>query len=171
MQGPSPDLRIRLKRHSDGTASLTLTRADGTVTWQRQQASLALVFPPHDLTHFAVESELGYRGGFYGLVSDGWEVGDFAAPWPRGPIPEEAREVELIVGFFDAERRSMDRWSAEAFNEHAEKFVGASRSAGKMKVPVLRDDDIARIRATRDALLARWFALAAGDSMELEFRR
>jgi hypothetical protein len=163
---PSPDLKIRLKRHSDGTASLTLTRANGTVTWQRQQASYALVFPPHDLTHFAVESELGYRGGFYG-----WEVGDFAAPWPRGPIPEEAREVELIVGFFDSERRSMDRWSADAFNEHAEKFVGASRSAGKMKVPVLHDDDIARVRATRDALLARWFALAPGDAIELEFRR
>jgi hypothetical protein len=167
----STDLEIRLKRHSDGSASLTLTRADGTVTWQRQQGSLGLVFPPHDLTHFAVESELGYRGGFYGLVADGWEVGDFVAPWPRGPIPEEAREVELIVGFFDAERRSMDRWSAEAFNAHAEKFVGASRSAGKMKVPVLRDDDIARVRVVRDALLARWFALPPGDSMELEFRR
>ncbi len=167
----TPDLKIRLKRHSDGAASLTLTRADGSVTWQRQQPSLALVFPPHDLTHFAVESELGYRGGFYGLVADGWEVGDFAKPWPRGPIPDEAREVELIVGFFDSERRSMDRWSAEAFNEHAEKFVGASRSAGKMKVPVLHDDDITRVRTTRDALLGRWFALPAGGSMELDFRR
>jgi len=166
-----PDLKIRLKRHSDGSASLTLTRADDSVTWQRQQGGYGLVFPPHDLTHFAVESELRYRGGFYGLVADGWEMRDFAAPWPRGPIPEEAREVELIVGFFDSERRSMDRWSADAFNEHAEKFVGASRSAGSMKVPVLKDDDIARVRATRDALLERWFALPAGDSMELEFKR
>jgi hypothetical protein len=165
------DLTIRLKRHTDGSASLTLTRADGSATWQRQKGSLGMVFPPHDLTHFAVETQLGYGGGFFGLVADGWELGDFAAPWPRGPIPEEAREVELIVGFFDSERRSMDRWSAEAFNEHAEKFVGASKSVGIIKVPVLRDDDIVRVRATRDALLARWFAVAPGDSMELEFTR
>ncbi|MEP6729517.1 MAG: hypothetical protein ABJE10_02710 [bacterium] len=30
-------LTIRLKRHSDGSASLTLTRADGTVTWQQRE--------------------------------------------------------------------------------------------------------------------------------------
>lgn len=31
------DLTIRLKRHSYGSASLTLTRADGTVTWHSQK--------------------------------------------------------------------------------------------------------------------------------------
>ena len=167
----TPDLRIRLKRHSDGSASLTLTRADGTVTWQRQKGSLGLVFPPHDLTHYAVESTLGYRRGFYGLVAEGWEVGDFAVPWPRGPIPEEARVMELIVGFFDAERRSMDRWSAEAFNEHAVKYVAASKSAGKIAVPVLTDEQIAQVRAVRDALFERWFALPPGEAIELEFTR
>lgn len=38
------DLRIRLKRHSDGSASLTRTRTDGTVTWQRQQAASGSCF-------------------------------------------------------------------------------------------------------------------------------
>ena len=50
-----PGLTIRLKRHPDGSASLTCTRADGSVTWQRQQGQLAIVFPPHDLTHFAID--------------------------------------------------------------------------------------------------------------------
>lgn len=165
------DLRIRLKRHSDDSASLTLTRADGTVTWQRQMGSIGMVFPPHDLTHFAVETQLGYAGGFFGLVADGWELGDFAAPWARGAIPEEARVVELIVGFFDAERRSVDRWSALAFNEHAELYVAGSKAAARIDAPVLSDDDIDRVRVARDALLARWSALAPGGSMELEFQR
>ncbi|MEO8335369.1 MAG: hypothetical protein ABI664_10370 [bacterium] len=165
------DLTIRLKRHTDGSASLTLTRADGTVTWQRQTGSVGMVFPPHDLTHFAVETQLGYGGGFFGLVADGWELGDFAAPWPRGEIPEEARVVELIVGFFDAERRSMDRWSAESFNEHAERYVAGSKAAARIDAPVLSDHDIDRVRTARDALLARWFALTPGGSMELDFQR
>lgn len=164
----SPPLTIRLKRHSDGSASLSLTRADGTVTWQRQHGSLGYVFPPHDLTHYAIESALRDRRGFYGLIADGWDIADFASPWPRGPIPREAREVELIVGFFDSERRSGARWTASDFNEHAEKYVAGRRHADSVTPPVLRDEDIARVRAMRDDLLARWSALAPGDALELE---
>lgn len=167
LRAPASPLRIRLKCHPDGSASLTCTRSDGSTTWQRQKGSIALVFPQHDLTHYAVETTLGYRGGFYGLVAEGWNIEDFAAPWPRGPIPTEALEVELIVGFFDAERRGGERWTAEEFNAHAQKYVAGSRSSGKVPVPVLSDDDIARVRATRDALLARWFDLGPGDDLEL----
>ena len=75
----APPLRIRLKRHSDLSASLTLTRRDGSVTWQRQRGSLALVFPSHDLTHYAVESTLGYRGTLrYGYARFG---GSRASRW------------------------------------------------------------------------------------------
>ena len=87
------DLVIRIKRHADGAASLSCTRADGSVTWQRQGGKLGAVFPPHDLTHFAVETTLGYRHAFFGLVADGWEIADFAAPWPRGRVPDDATEV------------------------------------------------------------------------------
>jgi hypothetical protein len=52
-----------------------------------------------------VETTLSYAHGFYGLIADGWEIADFAAPWPRGPVPHDALEVELIVGFFESERR------------------------------------------------------------------
>src|SRR6059058_3092224 len=90
----STAMLIRFKRHPDGSASLTCVRGDGTSTWQRQQGQLGLVFPPHDLTHYAVETTLGYRHGFYGLIEDGWNIEDFAKPWPRGPIPDEAQEVE-----------------------------------------------------------------------------
>ncbi|MEO7456055.1 MAG: hypothetical protein ABIY52_07315 [Gemmatimonadaceae bacterium] len=163
-------LAIRLKRHSDGSASLTLTRTDGSVTWQRQNGSLGMVFPPHDLTHFAVESTLGYSAGFYGLVANGWEIADFTSPWPRGPIPAEAREVELVVGCFDAERRNVTRWSATEFNGHAATFVSASRSAASMVAPVLSDDQIIAVRQARDALFQRWYALEPGEAMEMSFR-
>lgn len=169
-----PDLLIRFKRHPDESASITCTRRDGSVTWQRQRGQLGAVFPPHDLTHFAVETTLGYRQGFYGLLTAGWEIADFAKPWPRGPIPPEALEVELIIGVFDAERRQMARWSAEEFADHAANYV-ASRAATKHEaalVPrVLTQNEIDAVRQRRDTLLAQWSALGAGEEMVLEFNR
>jgi len=163
-------LKIRLKRHPDGSASLTCTRADGSVTWQRQNGQLGMVFPPHDLTHYAVESTLGYHKGFYGLVADGWEIGDFAAPWPRGEIPDEAREVELIIGLLDTERRSMERWPAEQINELARTRVSTSRYP-QTPVRELTENELESVRSLRDSLLHRWHQLSPGDSLELEFVR
>ena len=49
-------LTIRLKKNRDGAASLSCTRPDGTVTWQRQGGTSAKNYQKHDLTHNAVES-------------------------------------------------------------------------------------------------------------------
>lgn len=166
-----PDLRIQLRRTRDGTAALTCTRADGSVTWQRQAGSLGLVFPSHDLTHYAVETTLGYRHGFFGLVADGWEITDFSHPWPKGAIPDEAREVELIVAIFEMERR-MGGWMADEFQEQAAIYAtsgkGGHRSA---KVPPLTDAQLDGVRAVRDDVLSRWDATGLGDALELDFKR
>lgn len=163
---------VRFKRHPDGSASLTCTRDDGTSTWQRQNGSLGTVFPPHDLTHFAVETTLGYSRGFFGLVAEGWDFADFARPFPRGPIPEQAQEVELIVGFFDTERRSLARMTEAEFNEHAERYVAARRSAKGYSLgaaPRLSLEQIDAVRHRRGELLAQWGALGPGESLELRF--
>ena len=165
-------LSVRLKRHSDGSASITCTRADGTVTWQRQQGSLGAVFPPHDLTHFAVETTLGYRRAFYGLIADGWDLADFAAPWPRGAVPPEALEVELIVGLLDTERRQMTRWNAAEFAEQARLYIASSDAVRHRQSPpprVLTQEEIDAVRARRDDLLAQWNALESGETMELDY--
>lgn len=165
-------MQIRFKRHPDDSASITCTRRDGSVTWQRQRGQLGLVFPPHDLTHYAVETTLGYRHGFYGLLADGWEIGDFATPWPRGPIPPEALEVELIVGVFDAERRQMTRWTAAEFADHAAQYVAARAAVRHEVAPTprtLTQDEIDAVRVARDALFARWHALGPGGELVLEF--
>lgn len=163
---------IRFKRHRDGSASLTCVRDDGTSTWQRQSGSLGLVFPPHDLTHYAVETTLGYTRGFYGLIAEGWEIADFAKPWPRGPIPEEAQEVELIVGFFDTERRSITGLTEAEFNDHADRYVAARQSRKGSSLgtaPHLTASQIDAVRSVRGDLLRRWSSLAPGETLELLF--
>ncbi len=167
----APELLIRIKKNPDGSAALTCVRRDGTSTWQRQLGKVGLVFPPHDLTHYAVETTLGYRRGFFGLVADGWQIDDFAAPWPRGPLPVDALEVETIVGFFDMERLSGAEMPAVDFNEHAARFVAGRRAGAAAPIQPLDDGELARVRAVRDELLTRWLAIDAGATMELPFTR
>ena len=147
-------------------------RADGSVTWQRQPGKLGAVFPAHDLTHFAVETTLGYREAFYGLIADGWEIADFAPPYPRGAVPREAREAELVVGAFDTERRMIERWTAAQLREHGARYASTGRAARDgTTMPPLSDADVERIRSARAEVFARWAATAPGQTLELAFTR
>ncbi len=61
------------------------------------------------------------------------------------------------------------------FRAHAERFVAARRMTHPgSEVPTPRALDeatLARVRACRAELLARWAAVGPGEAMELEFRR
>ena len=163
----APRLTIRIKKNADGSAALTCTRADGSVTWHRQQGAQGQFFPRHDLTHFAVETTLGHHRGFYGLLAEGWDITDFGAPWPRGRIPADADPSELIVGFLDTERASGERWSAVDFNDKTAMYY-REHAPGAMP-PVLSDDELTRIRQRRAELFTEWDAVAPGEALELRF--
>jgi hypothetical protein len=167
-----PDLLIRIKKNKDGSASLSCIRRDGSTTWQRQDGKLGAFFPPHDLTHYAVERTLGYSNAFYGLIADGWELADFAAPAAdrRGPIPREAGEVEVFVGVLDLERSLLQRFSTAEFNDQAR--FAADWQGSKGFVPrELTDDELSRVRAARAEVFARWAAVEPGSALELPFER
>jgi len=159
-------LLLRFKKSPDGASTLTCTRPDGSVTWQRQQGPHARFFIRHDLTHFAVETILNYRLGFYGLLTHGWNFNDFGAPWPRGPIPPDADPAELIVGFLDADQTSPTPASAEQLNDHAATFY---QSLGAINPPVLTQDQLIRIRARLHDLLDQWESIQPGQALELTF--
>jgi hypothetical protein len=157
---------IRIKKNPDGRTSLSCTRADGTTTWQRVEGGQAAFFPRHDLTHYAVETVLGHRQGFYGLVAAGWNMSDFGSPWPRGRIPAIANLSEMIVGFFDLERQSGEFGLADDLNETIERFCSENSLPAPQR---LTEDDLARVRQKRGELFARWDAVKPGDALELPF--
>lgn len=164
-------LRIRIKKLSDGNAALTCVRADGTTTWQRQMGLSGGFFPLHDLTHYAVETVLGTSGAFFGLVAAGWEISDFGPPWPRGPLPPMALDVELIVGFLDSERASGVTWSAADLREkgviyYALHKLDAPPDAYSMSIS---DPVLDAVRTKRGALFAEWRDVPVGDVLELGF--
>jgi hypothetical protein len=159
-------ITIRIKKNADGHTSLSCTRSDGTKTWQRQEGSQAGFFPRHDLTHYAVETVLGHRSGFYGLVAAGWDLSDFGNPWPRGRLPLDANISEMIVGFLDLERASGQMGRADDLNALLLEF---SRNHSLQAPVPLSDDDLDRVRQARGELFSRWEAIPPGNALELAF--
>lgn len=159
-------MKIELSRRADGSVVLRLTRRDGTSDWQKQTGPQATFFPLHDLTHYAVETELGIRNAFYGLVASGWLIEDTTGKGKRGPLPADALFVENVVGTLDTERASGSRWTAEEFNENATRYAA---QGGRPAPRRLGDDELAGIRRRRAELFAAWQELPAGRTLDLSF--
>lgn len=149
-------MKIEIVKQPEGTGVLRCTRADGSVTWQKQTRHAAH-FALHDLTHYSVETALKYQQGFFGLIAQGWDVEDTTGKGKRGELPSEGLEVERIVGLFDSERASGTLWTVEEFNENAPRR--------------LTEEEIHAVRKLRGDLFQRWFAVAPGEKLELEFGR
>jgi hypothetical protein len=148
-------LAIQINKRRDGGSVLRCQRPDGSVTWQKQEGSNAAFFPVHDLTHFAVEATLGYRRGFFGLIAEGWDIEDTTGKGRRGRLPEEAIEVERIVGLLDRERASGEVMDAAEFAE----FAGRRLADGQLQA----------VRSRCAELLWQWRALPPGSAIELRW--
>jgi hypothetical protein len=147
---------------------LECRRADGSTTWQRQHGRQAAFFPLHDLTHYAVETELGFRDGFYGLVAAGWDIPETDGKGPRGLLPAEALAVEHLVGMLDTERPGGAEWTAADINAQAARFAAAG---GRAAPRALTDAELSRVRTRVRELFDRWTRLAPGETLALPFDR
>jgi hypothetical protein len=160
-------LTIRWKKKNDGANSMTCIRAEGSVTGQRQDDNG--FFVRHDMTHYTVETTLGLRRAFFGLLADGWDIDDFGTPWPRGPIPPDALPdaslAEHLAGAFDLERYGGVPIVAADFN----KTLAEVCAEYNFTVRAITEDDLTCIRARLAALEARWEALPAGNTLEVAF--
>src|SRR3954462_9741670 len=131
-------------KQKDQSAVLRCIRGDGSVTWQKQEGKHAAFFPLHDLTHYAVETELGFRRGFYGLIAEGWAIAETTGKTAKGALPTETLEVEYLVSAFSAERASGAVSPVEDFNELAATFA---RAKGMPNPRRLSDDELDRVRS------------------------
>lgn len=158
-------MRIQLTKKADGTTVLKCVRADGTETWQKNDKHAAF-FALHDLTHYAVETELGIPQGFFGVVASGWDIEDTGQRGVATRLPVDALFVENVVGTLDSERAAGARWTAEDFNYA---LALKAEKDGRPKPRALTDDELRRVRKRRAELFEEWRALPAGNTMELPF--
>jgi len=152
-------MKVQITKKPDGSGVLRCVRDDGSVTWQKQTDRHAAYFALHDLTHFAVETTLGLRRGFFGLIAEGWDIEDTTGKGARGPLPPEAGEAEMIVGVFSAERAGGQIWTVEEFNE----------CAAMTGVRSLTFDEIVRVKKKRSELFQQWSAVEPGTTLELTY--
>ena len=152
-------MRVQITKKADGSGVLRCVRDDGSVTWQKQTDRHAAYFSLHDLTHFAVETTLGYRRGFFGLIAEGWDIEDTTGKGARGPLPKEAAEAEMMVGVFSSERAGGVIWTVDEFNE----------AAAMTGVRALSFDEIVRVKKKRSELFQQWSAVEPGGTLELQF--
>ena len=159
-------LDLRFTKQADGAAVLRCTRADGSVTFQRHAGAQAVFYPLHDLTHYAVESELGVAGAFFGLVAAGWDIEDTTGKGARGPIPPDAMAVEYLVGALDLERAGSVAWSAETLNAHA---CAMASKDGRPAPRALTETELERVRDRIRTLIERWASIPPGGTLALSF--
>jgi hypothetical protein len=157
---------IEFTKRADGRTVLRCVRVDGSITWQRNDDQNARFFPLHDLTHYAVETELGFRRGFFGLIAEGWDIDETTGKTARGALPNEALEVEYIVSAFSAERAGGTSASAAEFNELAATFA---QSKGIAAPRQLSGEELGRVRARFADVATRWRALPAGETLALAY--
>lgn len=167
MTGTRCPLRVQLSKRTDGRVVLRCERTDGSATWQRQEGGYAQFFPFHDLIHLALESTLGFRDGFFGLIAQGWDIGDTEGKGPRGPLPPEAILVEHLVGLLSVDRVGGNPpLSAGELNAQVAELVAQGRIASARTIG---DEELAAVRARIDELHAEWAALPSGGVMEVRF--
>ena len=162
------ELLIRLTRNVGGGSTLRCDRVDGMATWQTHRGKQASFFPMHDLVHYAVETHLGFRRGFYGLIAEGWDIRDTEGRGPRGPLPPEALNVENLVGLLFNERSCGAVWTEELFNAQMASIAVLNTRQAAFQ---LSEDDLFGVRSCIHDLFGRWNSTAPNGTLSLWFER
>lgn len=148
-------MRILMTRTNPDRHRFTVIRADGTSESADLETHSMLV---HDLVHYAVEMEVPFREGFYGLLAQGKtlsQLNDTTQPWPTGT---EIAAAESLVGPLQSMLKT-GKFNAEE---------------ARAKFEVYRSDPpplelLARIGERFRSVLGRYNATRFGDTLELEW--
>jgi hypothetical protein len=150
---------MQLKKAPDGKGTLTYIRADGTRTWMQ----VSPYFAQHDLLHYAVESVLGYREAFMGLIASGKSLSDFedgAKHW----LPTEAHWAEIIVGAIQSQM------AGAATPDQFDWSVSAACEGLGLPVPTaVTGMHVETICSVHSRLLAAWYRLPVNEVLELSW--
>ena len=155
------ELLLRFTKLSDERHRFEYRRGDGSGEAIEMETRSLLT---HDLVHYAVESEAGLRGSFYGILA---RIGGYEELTVAGgaALGGEIAVAERIVGALQG-ALAQDELDEAAFlaqvTEHLELF---DERAPRWLTPAF----VAAVRERLRQLTGRWKATPFGETMELEF--
>ena len=155
---------VRLKKQTSvAPGVLSCIRADGSITYQPSSPFFAL----HDLIHLAVESELGYRSAFFGLVAGGRDIDSFGT---RDGVKDtytcEEAWAESLVGIL--QWPEMGGGPELTVSETQQQLLSAFAES-PFGTPNVNAAQIQQIRAVIDCLHRRWAKVRPGDTIDFHF--
>ena len=160
-------MKIQFKKSKDKPSVLTCIRKDGSITWVKIHPN----FEVHDLAHYAVETILGFKKAFYGLIAEGFNIEDFELPRDQRPdalipenLPREALQTEHMVNLLmtGLQKNTQDYEFTEQLNE-------ILTQAGIPYPKLLTSDSLIKIKESLESLLSKWEAVEEGAMLELDF--
>jgi hypothetical protein len=159
-------VQIQLRKISDERHALRIVRADdgggGALDEVECETRSTLV---HDLLHYAVESEAGLAGGFWGNLAAGLTLADMndRTGAPLGGGASEMAAIEQIVGALSG---------AVKGRSAAEMVAGMRRFAAALGATMpdwLTEPFVEAVQERMRRLLGHWRATPHGATMNLEW--
>ncbi|HLY79041.1 MAG TPA: hypothetical protein VKQ70_06680 [Caulobacteraceae bacterium] len=157
----SDDLVLRFTPISPTHHRFDYRRADGTGEAIEMETRSFLF---HDLLHYAVESEAGLKGSFYGILG---KIGGYEELSVAGgaALGGEIAITERVVGALTGALQQEDL-DAEAFVAQVTEYLEIfDERAPRWFTPAF----IGAVRERMRQLLGRWKATPFGETMELRF--
>jgi len=157
-------MMIRFTKGVERPDSLTCVRDDGSRTWSAVGRTVGV---RHDLIHYAVETVLGYREAFFGLVAAGRDIHSFGTKHGiKDSYPLEAQHAEQLVGLV--------QWPAMSggpalTDDELLSLLADTCSLHNLPMPPVTTAQLTAIRAEARVLHRRWDQLAPGNHLDLVF--
>lgn len=148
---------LSITKHAGKPPTLSFRRDDGSVTWQ-SYGSQGDFFPVHDLAHYAIETVLGYRQAFYGLIAAGRDLDDFG-PGDAGTLGAEAHHAEILAGLLPMGLSDEDIFAT---------LESKARGMG-LEPPAVSPGQLREVRGRFQELVVLWRDVPAEQAMTLVF--
>jgi hypothetical protein len=155
-------MEITFTKNSGKSHNISCKRTNGTVTWMPNSSFFII----HDLCHYAMETKLGLRKAFYGMLAAGTDIRDFGLPKEQRTfqLTEEAIFAEQMVNLLTIE---YTQGQIENFVSMLSKICHSDNHLSK--IPEIKPEKLDEIRSSYDGLMNQWILLPEGKTMTLNF--
>ena len=144
-------MKIELKKITNYQCEYTLTRDDQSLERITLETKTFLL---HDICHFAVENNLEYKKGFWGMLSQGYTFSELFGK--NNPQTEELRFIEQVVGPIQSV------YSGHILKQDFEQYI-------KHLNFTMTENILERCLADIRAIIEKWEQLAVEQQLILEF--